>query len=781
MSNERITEDMVRERFKPFSAQGFVLEEQKSKNPRINNLLRQASKSGVGGGRPDFIVSHKDDLNFIMVVECKSDPSQHESKHRDRPRDFAVDGALLYASCLCRDFDVVALGVRGQSEAELKASAFLQLKGTRTAQPLLDGLRTPDVYKEAYVFDERTKHQRYEELLAYNRELSILLKDKKIQENKRSLLISAILIGLGNRAFAKSFDQHRTASALANNLVDTVISELSESDIDADKMEKLKYAYGFIKVDSALCEDKEFFVGLIRDIDLRVNSYMRTYEFYDVIGEFYIEFLRYANADKALGIVLTPGHMTELFCDLAYVNKNSVVFDNCCGTGGFLIAAMRRMIKHAAKDKALESSIKNRQVVGVEYDADIFSLACSNMIIHGDGKSNIHNDDCFSASTLIETIKDRFHPTVGLLNPPFKSNHDELEFVLNNLQGLEKNALCVALLPMQCALTRESTRMLKERIMRDHTLVAVVSLPDELFYNSKVSVITCAMVIKAHVPHGQGYQTYFGYWKDDGFIKRKYRGRVDGGGWKERKEVLLHSYRNRTSVPGLSVMQEVRASDEWCAEAYMETDYTGMKEVDFIEAVKHFVAHQFLRPGNEQAEIANLRASNRKTPPLSTETWRGFLLKDVFSMHRGILVERKSLKEGTTPYITRTAVNNGVQSHAALDESNRKKCHKGGAITIGAEGFTAFYQPHDFLTGNNITILRNADMSTHSALFVCCILNLAMKGRYNYGFSASTGRLSNLEIRLPAKDSGEADATPDWEFMDGYIKSLPYSGNLDFS
>ena len=96
-----------------------------------------------------------------------------------------------------------------------------------------------------------------------------------------------------------------------------------------------------------------------------------------------------------MGIVLTPPHIAELFNDLAETNKNSVVLDNCCGTGSFLVSAMRYMIKKSDGNKAKEKNIKEKQIVGIEKEQDMFVLSTCNMKIHDDGKSNIYYSSCF--------------------------------------------------------------------------------------------------------------------------------------------------------------------------------------------------------------------------------------------------------------------------------------------------------------------------------------------------------------------------------------------------
>ncbi|MBL0145392.1 MAG: hypothetical protein IPP48_06175 [Chitinophagaceae bacterium] len=115
-------------------------------------------------------------------------------------------------------------------------------------------------------------------------------------------------------------------------------------------------------------------------------------------------------------------------------------------------------------------------------------------------------------------------------------------------------------------------------------------MPDELFFNSNVGVVSCIMVFTAHKAHPKNKETYFGYWKDDGFVKRKIKGRYDAlNKWQSVKEKWIESYINKKSIAGMSVMKSVTADDEWCAEAYMETDYNSLNEIDFIKTIKDFV------------------------------------------------------------------------------------------------------------------------------------------------------------------------------------------------
>ena len=127
--------------------------------------------------------------------------------------------------------------------------------------------------------------------------------------------------------------------------------------------------------------------------------------------------------------------------------------------------------------------------------------------------------------------------------------------------------------------------------MEQHTLEATLSMPNELFFNSNVGVVSCIMVFTAKRPHPKNKKTFFGYFKDDGFVKRKIEGRTDlYGRWEPIKENWIRAYMNKENIAGLSVNEIVGAKDEWCTEAYMETDYSPLSREDFERTVKEFVA-----------------------------------------------------------------------------------------------------------------------------------------------------------------------------------------------
>ena len=602
--NERETENIVRQHFqKDNSFAHITIEEQSSNHPRITKHLVNASKQGSGVGKPEFLITVHDQADLLIVIECKADILNHESKNRDAFADYAVDGVLLYSSYLSKEFDVLSIAVSGVEKENLKVSYFIQRKKKDGAEQIFGNtLISIEDIVAGLSQDEAKRNEKYEDLLDYSKTLNEQLHQLKIKEDKRSLLVSGTLIALSNQDFYRSYAGLSSNTMLAETLVHTIKEQLKDEHLQNDKVDKLIENYSFIRTHPSLIGKKnnqelKNLKELIDDIDNNINGYSRTYKYYDVLGQFYIEFLRYSNADKGLGIVLTPPHITEFFTDIVDIQPDDVVFDNCTGTSGFLIASMKKMMSKCGGNLEKESNIKQNQLFGVEYQPEIYPLAVSNMLLHGDGKSNIIDGDCFDRAT-IETIKTK-QPTIGFLNPPYKAEKDDVEelaFILNNLECLEKHGKCVAIVPMSCALAQSGERLrLKEKLLSKHTLKAVFSMPNELFKNSKVGVVTCIMVFEAHIPHPQNKKTFFGYFKEDGFYNKKTKGRFDyDNRWEAIKNKWVDLYTNNTVEAGYSKVYKVSAEDEWCAEAYMETDYSQLNEADFLETLKRYVAFEIL-------------------------------------------------------------------------------------------------------------------------------------------------------------------------------------------
>ena len=295
MVNERKTEAIVRLRLQEagyFDNEDIAVEEQKSDYPRIQKSLRNASKKGAGRGYPEFIISSRVQSDFLIVVECKADETKHISESLAQYADYAVDGVLLYASYLAKEFDVLAIAVSGQTESTIRISHYLHLRGSSQAVefPTASFIPFTDYYEKVLHSDLKFR-QDYDKLVAFSRSLNNQLQAELIKESHRGLLICGILVALENAAFRSSYKVQANARQLAGNLVSSILNEFNNVHLPADRIRSLRGAFSFIESNTTLTTDKDFFVNLIEQIDTKVNSFIRTHKYYDALGQFYVQFL----------------------------------------------------------------------------------------------------------------------------------------------------------------------------------------------------------------------------------------------------------------------------------------------------------------------------------------------------------------------------------------------------------------------------------------------------------------------------------------------------------
>lgn len=752
--NERKTEIIVRKLLANagyYDDPDIIVEEQKSDHPVIEKLLKNASKKGVGSGYPEYIIRSKSISDFIIVIECKADIRKHQSPELNKYSEYAMDGVLLYSAFLSKQYDVLGIGVSGEDVDKLKLSHLLFLKNDNKHHQFLGKEILPfNNYYEAYKKSDVKFNQDYSKLLEYTKQLNELLHSKKIKEAQRSLLISGILIALQNSSFRGGYKLHKKAEQLGDHLLTTISEEFTNADLLPENVVNLKQAFSFIKTDTTLSKDKDFFEYLITDIDENINNFIKTHKFFDTLGQFYIEFLRYANNDKGLGIVLTPPHITELFVDLAETNKDSVVFDNCCGTGGFLISAMKKMVNDAEGNSGKINEIKKRQLIGIEYQDDIYALSVSNMVIHGDGKTNINRGDCFDISS---GIKEKFNPTVGLLNPPYKTkpeDAEELDFVLNNLKTLEPNGKCVAIVPLSCAIALSGEPYERKKLLLEqHTLEAVMSIPEELFHNSKVSVVTCGMVFTAHKPHPKGKKTWLGYWRDDGFEKTKSKGRIDINlTWEKIREKWLNSYFNREIINGFSLMEELTVDKEWCIEAYLKTDYSKITPNLYKSYAQKYLAYRLLN------NLLDFKIEPVTTPAITSSNLVPLI--SIFDIKNGlassqVVVEEEQLTDDYIRYIRPSQSYDGslagYVNKAPIDE---KFIYPQNTIYVSTDGqgshTYSYLSSFNFVPNSNVSVLiPKKEMSLQEKLYyaICITKN---RYKYSYGRKPKGYRLEELLV-----------------------------------
>lgn len=332
----------------------------------------------------------------------------------------------------------------------------------------------------------------------------------------------------------------------------------------------------------------------------------------DLLNLFFTTFNKYVGkSDK--NQAFTPDHICDFMSKAVGINRNSRVLDPCCGSGAFLVRAMTDAMDDCDNEEDREN-VKKNQIYGIEYEEGAYGLSSTNMLIHGDGNSNVIQGSMFEKGQWIKNAD----INVVLMNPPYNASKKQcnpeyiktwsskkkedpskgFHYVEWVARHVTPNCKMAVLLPMQAAIGNSTEiRFFKKKMLDNYTLDAVFSLPDDMFYPG-ASAIACCMIFDLSQSHERsGRETFFGYYKDDGFVKRKGLGRVektDSEGnslWDQIKQEWLDLYRNKKEKPGLSVMKKVTAKDEWLAEAYMETDYSKLKADDFQKIINEYAAY----------------------------------------------------------------------------------------------------------------------------------------------------------------------------------------------
>ncbi len=556
------------------------------------------SSGGTGKAKPEFIITFNEEHNLIIVVECKSSVKKHASEELDHPKDYAVDGVLYYAKFLKDNYNVIAVAISGTKKETSKVSTFYWKKGFDSYSELkrLNIILEPVNYLKFICGEQISIAYSIEEIRGTASVMSEKLRVAKVTANDKPIFIAGILIALQDADFEREYSYSNSLRSLVNRLCDAISNVLRKTNVDQSRIDNIENTFKnvasldhFIK--TSMNEDYSL-RWYINELDMKIKPMMNHSDSsIDALGEFYSEFIKFSNGDdgKALGIVLTPQHLTDFMCEVAGVNKNSKVVDICAGSGSFLVTAMSKMFKQANPDEI--KIIRENSLFGIEADPHIYTLCIANMIIRRDGKSNIIYGSCFDPAHKSWLIKQNID--IGLLNPPYsQEDHNELEFVEQLLSVLSVRGIAVAVVPINCALGN-TCKAERERLMSKHTLKAVFSLPTELF-NPSASVPPCVMVWTAKIPHSDK-KTFFGYYREDGFVKRKKLGRIDAyGRWEDIKNEWLYLFQYNIEKPGLSVLKTVTHTDEWCAEAYMETDYTQLSDSDFERKIKEYVAFTFM-------------------------------------------------------------------------------------------------------------------------------------------------------------------------------------------
>lgn len=592
---------------------------QESTNLEIKQALKTASKAQSGkAGRPEFVSVIGD---YVLVIEDKDDTNKHllldEDDYLDLSpngtQNYAINGAIWYALKIVEQTNfkkVFAVGASGNEKHHTITPYFIDESGEPLPLDNIDGFTNfnehyiDDYYHYQVLGETPDEELQLEEIIKHAKILHEYLRDfGGLGENEKPLVVSAILLALQDPSFDIAQLQGDRVKTDGQIIYDALTNHLRRIQVTPDtKREKILNQFLLIKDRTALNEARDdlgktplkFYAeflekNIIKALQANISE--------DILGRFYSEFMSYSGGDaQSLGVVLTPNHITELFCDLLDVQSGEIVFDPCAGTAGFLISAMCRMLNQAESSAEIEH-IKREQIHGIEIREDMFAIATTNMILRGDGKSNLECKDFLKQDAA--KLQANISANVGMMNPPYslaknkETEHlSEIHFVEHLLDSLAVGGKAAVIVPLSTATGKTDTdKKVKKAILKNHTLEGVITCNKDTF--GRIGTDPCIMVFTAHIPQPKDKESIFINFEDDGYEIKKHIGLVETERAKERKQHLLDSWYGRIEPDSkFMVRSSVEASDEWLHSFYYFNDEIPSED-DFIKSIADYLSFEF--------------------------------------------------------------------------------------------------------------------------------------------------------------------------------------------
>jgi len=555
--------------------------EQAKVNTEIDNALKdyESKGGGKGGNRPDaklLIRSKNSGKDYPILIEYKGSKNKLLKEDKDgrienitaknelhfaNIQSFAVNGAVHYANALLHYTnytDIIAIGMTGykneagkiiyeigvynvsknnfgigQKVAEYSDFSFL---APQNFDNFIEKVKTLSLSSQEI---EKIKVQKEKEIDISLRKLNndIYQEEKGLGENDRVYLVAASIIatlGIPEKVFPLEKSDLKSSTEIGNTDGDIIVrkikSYLNEKKIPTEKkdlivrtLENTLTTENINKVVDGESQLKRVFVKIVDDLGIYYKIGLST----DFTGKLFNEMYGWLgfSQDKLNDVVLTPSYIATLLVKLARVNKDSFVWDFATGSAGLLVAAMNEMLNDAKENLTSpneliqkEIKIKAEQLLGLELLSSVYMLAILNMILMGDGSSNILNKDSlvdFDGNYGFGNTDDKFPADAFVLNPPYSASGNGMIFVQKALNMMNKGYASIII---QNSAGSGKAKDFNIKILEKHTLIASIKMPIDIFIG-KSSVQTNIYVFKVNEKHEKDEMVKFIDFSDDGYTR----------------------------------------------------------------------------------------------------------------------------------------------------------------------------------------------------------------------------------------------------------------------
>ena len=554
--------------------------EQESLNTEIDQALNDyySKNGGVGGNRPDakLLLQDKNLVNYPILIEYKgykdklvkldSEGKVANKTAKNQPdfkniNSYAVNGAVHYANALLHYTsytDIIAIGMTGFKDdsvnLEYEIGVYYVSKSNFGIGQKVDDYTDFSFLKKTN-FDkfidkvkklkltqdeiERLKEQREQEINTSLVKLNndIYQNEKGLSERDRVYLVAASIIatlGVPGKVAALEKQELKSSTEEENRDGDIILRKikafLNEKNLPQEKRELIVRTLqntlttdNINKVENGESQLKRVFTKIVDDLGIYYKIGLTT----DFTGKLFNEMYSWLGfwQDKLNDVVLTPAYVATLLARLARVNMDSYVWDFATGSAGLLVASMNEMLNDA-KDKikspdkfAIKSAeIKANQLLGLEILSEVYMLAILNMILMGDGSSNILNKDSlkeFNGNYDFGKTDEKFPADAFVLNPPYSAPGNGMIFVEKALSMMSKGY--AAIIIQNSAGSGKATEYNK-KILKHSTLLASIKMPIDLFIG-KSSVQTNIYVFRVGEAHQKDDTVKFIDFAVDGYTR----------------------------------------------------------------------------------------------------------------------------------------------------------------------------------------------------------------------------------------------------------------------
>lgn len=817
-------DDAVRKKFASLKLnKGIDYNEKPDISVCMREVLKGAAKvkNRKNFGQPDFYIEK---YKIPVVIEDKLYHKFHVSAAKavikmdeKSVSNYAVNGAVYYARNMIesrRYNEVIAIGISGESDESIKVSIYYvfspniapKFMKEYSSLDFLDSEESFNAFYDNAVVTEDEKHRilirTREELIKHARILNKMMNNQNIGVDQRVVYVSGMLLSMQDvldddfspldRGLVPDdlkgikTEQKRDGVIVINHLNEY----LDKKNLPDDKKNIMLNSFKMsISLDAArdIPTNPDKAVEKIIDGQASVTKQIFTYLYYnvyaainltggalDIMAEMYSTFLKYALSDGAsLGKVLTPPYVTMMMAKLLDVNRKSKVMDIATGSAAFLVAAMEQMIcdansklgKNTKAAKEAIVSIKEKQLLGIEIDAKMYTLAASNMILRGNSSTIIKKADAF---TTPESVFSDFEADVLLLNPPFSYTGNGLPFFEFGLDHMKKDGYGAVIIQDSVGAGKDVE--ITKSILGKHTMIASIKMPADLF-EPNATVQTSIYVFKAGTPHKFEYDIVkFIDFRNDGY-KRTERCIKEIEHPAERYQDIYLIYKlgfNAAKSPNfhseLWDLKKVYCEDtiseegnDWNFEKHIEMS-DKPEEICYLNSVDSHLSWDI---DNFILKQKNASYTENFLKDLRMKKKKEFSVSEVFSIAKTTSYNKEELKipvndSDIYDYITRTVSNRGICEKTGF--INSIGLNKEGTYSLGLLQMAFFYRERAWYGGQFMRVIScKHEIDKYAGLYLETVLN-GLSEKLLSGLVRDVDKtFLKMKITLPVKDDGKID------------------------